>query len=97
MYKLIKLLEQDSEYTVDEMNFASSIAELPEIGKVAIVHSDADKIIPFKDAEKAHGILPGFELIKLKNQGHYRIPLVRRSVSLRLIKQAVSAVILFSI
>jgi len=71
--KLTNLLEKDTEYTVEELNVATSAIKLTNLGHCTIIHSEHDKVIPIDDARKVHQHIVQSELIELKNLGHYRI------------------------
>jgi predicted alpha/beta hydrolase family esterase len=43
------------------------------IDSIIIIHSEDDKILSFRDAERTAQAMKGSELIKLKNWGHYKI------------------------
>lgn len=71
--KLVPLLEQDSEYTIEELNVGKTAPKLNNLGSSVIIHSEQDKVIPIDDARKVHRHLANSEMIELKNLGHYRI------------------------
>ena len=71
--KLIDLLEQDTEYSIEELNVAATAPKLTNLGACTIVHSPQDKVIPIADARKVHKYLAQSEMIELKNLGHYKI------------------------
>ncbi len=71
--KLVPLLEQDTEYTIEELNVGKTAPQLNNLGSSVIIHSQQDKVIPIGDARKVHRHLANSEMIELKNLGHYRI------------------------
>ena len=73
IHRLISLLEHDTEYTVEELNVATSATKLTNLDRCTIIHSVQDKVIPIDDARKAHKHIVQSELIELKDLGHYKI------------------------
>ncbi len=71
--RLTNLLEKDTEYSVEELNVATSAIKLTNLGHCTIIHSEHDKVIPIDDARKVHQHIAQSELVELKNLGHYRI------------------------
>ena len=70
--KLVRLLERNTELTIDELNVETS-AKLINVHSCTIIHSEADRVIPINDSRRAHQCISGSELIEPKNLGHYRI------------------------
>lgn len=71
--KLIHLLEQDTEYSVDDLNIEASAHEIQNIEECIIIHSEHDKVLPIDDSRKAQKHLQNAELIELQDLGHYKI------------------------
>jgi len=71
--KLTHLLEKDTEYSLEELNVATSAKELTGLGQCTIVHSPQDKVLPVENSRKVHQHLTGSKLVEPKNLGHYKI------------------------
>ena len=71
--KLIKLVEQELDTDIHDMDMAIYCAQLENVASATIIHSKADKIIPIKSARVVHEGFPQSELVELEKLGHYSI------------------------
>lgn len=70
---LAKLIEKDAAYPLEDINMATLCPKMNDIKSITIIHSENDKILSIKDAERTSKYMKGSELIKLQKLGHYKI------------------------
>ncbi|MEM8896558.1 MAG: alpha/beta fold hydrolase [Bacteroidota bacterium] len=70
---LIKLLEEGTPVSMDEMNMKYVGEKITNLQEGIIIHSTSDRILPISKARKTQKDLPNTEMVELEGLGHYGI------------------------
>lgn len=71
--ELIKLIQNDTNENINQLNMSVYCQELSNVGNTIIVHSKNDKVLPIEGAREVAKAFVKSELIELDNLGHYNI------------------------
>ena len=71
--ELIKLIQNDTNEDINNLNMATYCQELSNVKKAIIVHSRTDKVLPIEGAREVAKAFKRSSLIELDNLGHYNI------------------------
>jgi predicted alpha/beta hydrolase family esterase len=71
--KVVKLIEKDVKKDIDELNMVSYCEQLNQVGKVIILHSKTDRILPIEWSRSVSNAFTDCRLYELDNLGHYEI------------------------
>ena len=71
--ELIKLIQNDTNENISELNMATYCGELSNVEKATIVHSKTDTVLPIEGARVVTNAFKKSTLIELDGLGHYSI------------------------
>lgn len=71
--ELIRLIQNDTNENISQLNMATYCGELSNVRKATIVHSKTDKILPIEGARIVNNAFKRSSLIELDKLGHYSI------------------------
>jgi len=71
--ELIKLIQNDTNENINQLDMAAYCKELSNVRSAIIVHSKDDKVLPVEGAREVANSFVKSKLIELDNLGHYSI------------------------
>ncbi len=69
--KLIRLIQDDTNEDINQLNMSVYCQELTNVKKAIIVHSKTDRVLPIEGAREVDKAFVKSKLIELDNLGHY--------------------------